>query len=463
MKTKNESSFDEIKFQAIEYIYDSVFREFVYKNRGNMSPFYEQIQEMAGDAGDFFADWAKGFVALADFDFAEAEKRYENAFKNVSLASDYLPHFLQQAFALFMYDKKTEKALEFWNYGVSKGVFAKPTEKFLDSFNGKEQFWVQFSPKMFRNLKKAEEKAISDYQKKSSNEIQAAIDSCDFAEFEKIAEKTDFGAYKIDGVSILYYAVQKKGILKGGEKKFTENLVQARTNQLFKELDLSSLPENFRKQQYMNVLHQIRATFEKSGLASIIFAAQNGKLDNQKEFDEKMKNIEKIIKLSAEKTADVDAFEKHISGKVGTNALFLAAELDDFETIKVLLEKGSDADKKIGYADFGMKYADGSSVATEIPNSFIYRLVNFKAWNSLKNYLEKYAEKAKKSMKEKSEKCNITPLVYFILNTVYASENKEEFEKNKKLCDEFLPLFTNAGASIEQKTAFGNAKKLLGI
>ena len=77
--------------------------------------------------------------------------------------------------------------------------------------------------------------------------------------------------------------------------------------------------------------------------------------------------------------------------------------------------------------------------------------------------VEKYAEKAKKSMKEKSEKCNITPLVYFILNTIYASENKEEFEKNKKLCDEFLPLFTNAGASIEQKTAFGNAKKLLGI
>lgn len=460
MEAKNEEKFGEIKFQAIEYIYDSIFREFVYKNRENMQPFYEQIQEMAGDAGDFFADWAKGFVALADFDFAEAEKRYENAFKNVSDANDYLPHFLQQAFALFMYGGKTEKSLEFWNYGVSKGVFAKPTEKFLDYFNAKEQFWVQFSPKMFRDLKKAEKKAISDYQKKSSNEIQTAVDSCDFKEFEKIASKTDFDACKIDGVSVLYYAIQKKGVLKGGEKKFTENLVQARTNQLFKELDLSSLPENFRKQQYMNVLHQIRSTFEKSGLASIIFAAQNGR---NEELDEKIKNIEKIIELSAEKTSDVDAFEKHISGKVGTNALFLAAELDDFETIKILLEKGSDVDKKIGYADFGMKYADGSSVSTEIPNSFIYRLVNFKVWNSLKNYLEKYAEKAKKSMKEKSEKCNITPLVYFILNTVYASENKEEFEKNKKLCDEFLPLFTDAGASIEQKTAFGNAKKLLGI
>ena len=86
MKTKNESRLEEIKFQAIEYIYDSVFREFVYKNRENMSPFYEQIQEMAGDAGDFFSDWAKGFVALADFDFAEAEKRYENAFKNKCFA-----------------------------------------------------------------------------------------------------------------------------------------------------------------------------------------------------------------------------------------------------------------------------------------------------------------------------------------------------------------------------------------
>ncbi len=460
---EKESRFDEIKFQAIEYIYDSIFREFVYKNRENMEPFYEQIREMAGESGDFFVSWAKGFVSLADFDFAEAEKRYNSAFKNISGAADYLPHFLQQAFALFMYSKKIDEALEFWSYGVSKGIFAAPTEKFLASFNEKEQFWVQFSPKMFRNLQQAEKMAISDYQKKSQDGIQSAVDSCDFEKFKKIAGKTDFDALKIDGASVLYYAIQKKGVLNGGVKKFTENLVQARTDQLLKEIDLSALPENFRRQQYMNILHQIRLTFEKSGLAAIIFTAQNGNSDNHEEFAGRLKNIDRIIEMAADRTSDVDAFEKHINGKVGTNALFLAAELDDFPTIRLLIEKGSDVCKKIGYADFGMKYADGSSASTEIPNSFIYRLVNFKSWNSLKNYLELYAEKSRKTMKEKSEKCNVTPLVYFILNTVYPSGSRDEFEKNRKLCDDFLPLFISAGSSLEQKTAFGSAKKLLGI
>lgn len=449
-----------VKFQAIEYIYDSIFRDFIYKSRSDMNPFYEQIREMAGEAGDFFASWAKGFVALSGFDFAEAEKRYEAALKNAENAGEYLVDFLQQAFALFMYEGKKENALEFWNFGVQKGIFAKPTQKFFDSFNSKEQFWVQFSPKMFHDQKKASEMVISDYQKKSGNEIQKAIDSCDFEKFDSLTQKTDFDSFKVDGVSLLYYSIQKKGILNAGAEKFVSNLVDARTQQLYRELDLSKIPENFRRQQYLEILHQMRVTYEKSGLANLIFAAENG---NDENHDEKIKQISSIVEKCVEKTSDVDAFSIRLGGKMGTNSLFLAAELDDAQTLSLLIQKGSKVDKKLGSAEFGMNYKNGSSVKTEIPNSLIYRLINFKSWKSLEVYLTKFADKAAKSMKEKTPKSDITPLVYFILNTVYNSSGESEFKENKKLADKFLPFFENAGASLDEKTAFGSARKLLGM
>lgn len=460
MTKTDEEKLAGIKLQALDYIYDSIFRDFIYKNRGEMNPFYEQIYEMAGDSGDFFASWAKGFVALSDFDFDAAEKDYVNAFENIEHAGDYLVHFLQQAFALFMYDGKKDSALKFWSYGVSKGVFANPTEKFFESFNAKEQFWVQFSPKMFKNQKKAEDKVISDYQKKSGDEVQLAVDSCDFEKFSLLSEKIDFDSFKIAGVSILYYAVQKKGILKSGPEKFSQELVQARASQLYRNLDLSSIPEKFRSQQYMNILHEMRATYEKSGLARLIFIAENG---SEEKSAQKIDGIKKIIERCVEKTGDVDAFSLRLSGKMGTNALFLAAELDDEETLELLVKKGCDVDKKLGFAEFGMSYKDGSSVKTQIPNSLIYRLINFKSWKSLEMYLAEFKEKASKSMKEKTKKCDITPLVYFILNTVYGSSSESEFRENKSLADKFLPLFTAAGASLSEKTAFGSAEKLLGM
>lgn len=462
MANNENENLNDVKFQAIEYIYDSIFRDYIYKTKADMNPFYEQIREMAGDAGDFFASWAKGFVALSDFDFAEAEKRYESALKNAGNAGEYLVDFLQQAFALFMYEGKKENALEFWNFGVQKGIFAKPTQKFFDSFNPKEQFWVQFSPKMFRDQKKTSEKVISDYQKKSGNEIQKAVDSCDFEKFDSLTltQKTDFDTFKVDGVSLLYYAIQKKGILNAGSEKFVSNLVEARTQQLYRELDLSKIPENFRKQQYLEILHQMRATYEKSGLANLIFAAENGSDENH---DEKIAQISKIIEKCVEKTKDVDAFSIRLGGKMGTNSLFLAAELDDAESLKLLIQKGSDVDKKLGFAEFGMNYKNGTSVKTEIPNSLIFRLINFRAWKSLEVYLTEFADKAAKSMKEKAQKSDITPLVYFILNTVYNSASESEFKENKKLADKFLPLFENAGASLDEKTAFGMARKLLGL
>ena len=66
-------------------------------------------------------------------------------------------------------------------------------------------------------------------------------------------------------------------------------------------------------------------------------------------------------------------------------------------------------------------------------------------------------------MTAKTKKCNITPLAYFVLNTLYASKSEDEYEKNRALVDEFLPLFIEAGSALDQNTAFGTVRKLLGL
>ena len=77
-------------------------------------------------------------------------------------------------------------------------------------------------------------------------------------------------------------------------------------------------------------------------------------------------------------------------------------------------------------------------------------------------YLENFPSLAEKSMTQKTPKFNITPLVFFILNTVYSAKNEEEFSSMKKLADIMIPLFISAGSSLKQNTAFGSAEELLG-
>lgn len=456
---KFSEEFAGIKAQSLVFIYESIFRDFIYKDR-DMEQFYEQVCEMVPDAGDFFVKWFKGYVFVANRDFDSAEKNYLEALDCIADESDYVPTFLQQGFALLMYLGKNDSAQKFWDCGVEKNIFARNDKKFFDGFVAKEQFWVQFVPKMFVDYEAAQKTAISDYRKNYESELERAVVQGDVDAVEAELNRTDLASFRIKGVSVLYYAVQIKGIIAGGIWKYVDDIVDMRTEQMFSTLNLEKLPDNQRMQHFMTIKHQMKLTYDKSGLAQIMFRAA---YCDEEEIGQRVSALEKIISLIAEKTSDVDAFVKQIEGKMGTNALHLAAEVDDVYTCRILIKKGSCVDKIIGYADFGMQYAGGRTVKTEIPNTFVYRLISFRAWNTLKMYLSEFASKASKSMTEKSDKCNITPLVFMILNTIYSSENEEEYNSNKKLVDELIPLFEKAGASLEENTAFGNAGKLLGL
>lgn len=476
---ENEKALDAAKAQALCFIYNSIFKDFIYRTKesSEIEKFFSEIGEIVPHQACFFEPWFRAFVCVANNDGKGSSENFlkalaalsDDVFRFVSgiKNADYLPAFFQQGLAFFLYINDTESAKKFWARGAENGLFAKPdSESFYDkifkSFKAKEQFWVQFAPKMFFDEKKAAERAVSDYRAsaKTGDALADAINDADFAAFESLCGSIDFDSRKIAGVSLLYYVIQRKEILCAGARKFTENLVQIQADAMISRLNLSALPEDLRNRQYLEIFRQIRVTYEKSGLSKIMFCALFSK---EGELGEKIAGIEKILDIIIAQTKDVDSFTKSAGGKTSTNALLLAAEIGDAPTLGKLIAKGSDVDKSLGAADFAMNYKDGSSISVQIPNSLVYRLISFNQFDALKFYLTEFKDKARKSMTAKTKKCNITPLAYFVLNTLYASKSEDEYEKNRALVDEFLPLFIEAGSALDQNTAFGTVRKLLGL
>ena len=474
-----ESAIDEAKAQTLVFIYNSIFKDYVYKTKekSEIEKFFAEIREIVPDEAAFFEPWFRAFVCVANNDGKGSSEHFSAALANLTEPiyravvavknADYLPAFFQQGLAFFLYINDTESAKKFWTAGAERGLFAKPDsdaffERLFRTFKAKEQFWVQFAPKMFFDEKKAGERATSDYRAtaKTGDALCDAVNDADFAAFDELSRDIDFDSKKIAGVSILYYTIQRKEILVSGEEKFTENVVQLQADAMISRLNLSALPEELRNRQYLEIFHQIRVTYEKSGHSKIMFNAQFTRDDER---EGKIAGIEKILEKIIARTKNVDAFTKSAGGKTATNALLLAAEIGDASTMEKLIEKGADVDKSLGAADFGMNYKDGSSINTQIPNSLVYRLISFSQFDALKFYLTTFRDKAKKSMTAKTPKCNITPLAYFVLNTLYAAKSEDEYKKTKALVDEFLPIFISAGAVLEENTAFGPVKKLLGL
>ncbi len=446
------------KEQTIVYIFDSITKDYIYKTK-KMGPFYEQVKDITGERSDFFISWFKGLVSLAKLDFEEACSLFIQAFKAIDHGEEYTGRFINQAFTLLMYKNHKKDAVKIWEHGVSKKLFAPLDDRFFAQFNPKEQFWTQFAPAMFVDVEKASAVAVEDYRKKTSDKILAALTGCDNKKFSSAIKNTDLNTYRIQGISPLYHAIQLKQTLKNGDEAYAEGMVEFRTQQLLASLDLSKAPVTKQNETLFTIRSSMRQTYQTSGLGKIMFRAY---YCEPEEIDAKVKELEKIIALIADKT-DVDDFKMNAGGAMANTALYLAAEIDDSKSVELLLKKGAGYDKPYGSASFSFKAKDGTIQRTEVPNTLIYRLISFASWDSLKMYLTKFPELASPSMTERSEKYNITPLVYLIMTMIYSAQNEKEFNHNKKIVAELLPLMLNAGAVLDENTAFGTAKKLLGL
>lgn len=458
-KTEDTFEYTLAKEQTIVFIWQSIMQDYEYKNK-DMELFYEQVKDIVPVRSEFFISWFKGFTAIADHDFDSAQNFYKKAFENIEKAEEYTGRFVQQGFTLFMYCGQKSTALKIWDYGIKLKMVQKLDDNFFNSFNIKEQFWTQFAPAMFKDQNWATEHAVNDYKKFIADKLHSSLERCDSKKFKTLAKNVDFNTYKIEGVSVLYYAIQFKATLKAGSQSYAEGMVDFRTQQLASSMDFHRVTEEKKQETILTIRHNMKQTYLESGLGQIMFKAY---YCNDEEIPEKTAELEKIIAHIIENTDDVDDFKVNAGAAMKNTALYLAAEVDDSATASLLLKKGAQDNKPLGFASISFNKKDGTVSKTDVPNTFIYRLISFHSWNTLEIYLKDFKTAAEPQMTAINEKYNITPLVYFIMSTIYSARSEPQFNQSKELADSLLPLFESAGSKLDQNTAFGTARQLLGM
>lgn len=179
--------------------------------------------------------------------------------------------------------------------------------------------------------------------------------------------------------------------------------------------------------------------------------------DNRKE--EIKKKTDEIVDLYIERTSNVDGFISYSmrDPNQGCTALLYACEWDDVETCKSLVFAGADLRQEIGKTS-ELTLPNGNMLF--LPNNFIHRAIYFKAWNCLEWYLKDNKNIAAEYMHKKEE--NMTWLVYFLLIQQFeVMQNPQKCLDTQNNINRFLPLILEAGASLKEDTAFGNAERIL--
>lgn len=185
---------------------------------------------------------------------------------------------------------------------------------------------------------------------------------------------------------------------------------------------------------------------------------------------EEIKNkTDEIVDLYIERTSNVDGFISYSmrDPNQGCTALLYACEWDDVETCKSLVFAGADLRQEIGKSpDFTLP--NGNKLF--LPNNFIHRAIYFKAWNSLEWFLKDNKNIASEYMH--SNEYNITYFVLFLkerINEISKAINEKNgkteniINENTNIIKQFVPLFSNAGANLQEQTVFGSAEQLLKI
>ena len=169
-----------------------------------------------------------------------------------------------------------------------------------------------------------------------------------------------------------------------------------------------------------------------------------------------------IINLYIERTSNVDGFISYSNTDTfvknqGCTALLYACEMDDVVVCKKLIEKGSDLHKSVGMVD-AMRLPNGQFLSME--NNFILRAIYFKSWNCLEMFLKEYKSVAAEYMHRKD--CNMTYLVLFLISMIdEIKQNASMYNTNINLIQRFTPEFLEAGASLQEPTAWGSAEQIL--
>lgn len=174
------------------------------------------------------------------------------------------------------------------------------------------------------------------------------------------------------------------------------------------------------------------------------------------------KKVDDIIDLYIENTDNIDGFISYsmrdpLINNQGCTVLLYACEINDVELCRKLVKNGANINRIVGKVET-LKNPDRSIMW--MPNNFIQRCFGFCSWDCLEFYLKENKSEASENMHRKD--FNMTYMVAFLIQMLdEIQKNPSVRNDNINLIRRFVPLFLNAGASLQEPTIWGSAEQIL--
>ena len=251
-------------------------------------------------------------------------------------------------------------------------------------------------------------------ERKGIHPLQNVIDSCDIDLVKEFVERfvevrldIDSIRLTLDRESPVYYTIGR--ILKLQNPKAS----CGHHNPNFKYLDAPEITAEDRKRNFYATMSQVTPKMQE--IIAEYFIRED--LGDESTYLEQIGKLKEICLYLIDQTKDQDAYK--FSNNLGTEltSLTFAAETDDVDICRALLEHGADP-------NISLKTGGGD----KIPNTFLHRCIRHEAWHVLEMFLTDFKDEASKTIKKYNNSGEYAPFTFF-------------FEKNKEKRMGFMEKF----------------------
>ena len=306
---------------------------------------------------------------------------------------------------------------------------------------------------------------------KNIKTIKYAIETCNFDFVKKLADKIPdnrIDTYSINCMSPLVYCILRKEPVSFGFAEYTrkqkdihvphscpagtfgltreeKRMTHEYYNPIPKDMDftlyhMEHWSEKHTEEEYLNFCEQFGV---------------------EESWNEQVNSLNNMIDYFLFRIKDVDAYRRHttvqhqplvvfdFNGKdlsfdrLLSPTLNIAAQANDCDTCRKLIEKGARIDWKYEYVGL---IKDVSNTGKEYKNTFIYNLIDSHSWETLLMFFSDFPDEAKKLMH--NDELNMNPFMFFAMTIqnyfIWTGKDKREWRPViQELSNKFLELEAN--------------------
>ena len=283
--------------------------------------------------------------------------------------------------------------------------------------------------------------------------LQEAIETCDIDLVKAIIEKgLDVNGLLIssDNVSPVYYCIQRFMQAKFPNKTIEQlSKIEESTNMVWENLNMPGLTNSDKKNMFFNTETPFGNKELREKLVKVSFIQDMGP---ENTYQEQQKQLREICLYLIEKTANQDEFiQENLQINQKWTSLFYAAETDDKEVCRALLQNGANPNLHLGFLP------EWGAV------TFLKTCVAFESWEVLEMFLSEFSDLAKITINESDNIYQASSFVVFLKKMLETRQVKPDEYKGRDFVLKIANFFGQCGASYNQPSMFGSANDMLKI